>query len=52
MAPDKEIDAKLEEILEFSGLKQFQDAKLKNPLAACRSGLLLRPLSRTILRYC
>jgi lipopolysaccharide transport system ATP-binding protein len=27
---DKEIDAKLEEILEFSGLKQFQDAKLKN----------------------
>ncbi len=27
---DKEIDAKLDEILEFSGLKQFQDAKLKN----------------------
>src|SRR5659263_639764 len=27
---DKEIDAKLEEILEFSGLSQFQDAKLKN----------------------
>ena len=26
---DKEIDANLEEILEFSGLKQFQDAKLK-----------------------
>lgn len=27
---DKEIDARLDEILEFSGLKQFQDAKLKN----------------------
>ncbi len=27
---DKEIDARLEEILEFSGLKQFKDAKLKN----------------------
>ena len=27
---DKEIDAKLKEILEFSGLSQFQDAKLKN----------------------
>lgn len=27
---DKDIDAKLEEILDFSGLKQFQDAKLKN----------------------
>jgi len=27
---DKEIDAKLEEILGFSGLTQFQDAKLKN----------------------
>ncbi|MCE8425738.1 MAG: ABC transporter ATP-binding protein [Candidatus Methanoperedens sp.] len=27
---DREIDGKLEEILEFSGLKQFQDAKLKN----------------------
>jgi lipopolysaccharide transport system ATP-binding protein len=27
---DKEISAKLNEILEFSGLKQFQDAKLKN----------------------
>lgn len=27
---DKEIDAKLEEILDFSGLKQFRDAKLKN----------------------
>ncbi len=27
---DREVDAKLEEILEFSGLKQFQDAKLKN----------------------
>lgn len=27
---DKEIDAKLEEIFEYSGLKQFQDAKLKN----------------------
>lgn len=27
---DKEIDAKLDEILDFSGLKQFQDTKLKN----------------------
>ncbi|HEY9204687.1 MAG TPA: ABC transporter ATP-binding protein [Candidatus Methanoperedens sp.] len=27
---DQEIDAKLGEILEFSGLTQFQDAKLKN----------------------
>jgi lipopolysaccharide transport system ATP-binding protein len=27
---DGEIDARLDEILEFSGLKQFQDAKLKN----------------------
>lgn len=27
---DREIDAKREEILEFSGLKQFRDAKLKN----------------------
>ncbi len=27
---DREIDAKLDEILDFSGLKQFQDTKLKN----------------------
>ncbi len=27
---DNEIDSKLEEILSFSGLSQFQDAKLKN----------------------
>ncbi|MCZ7403137.1 MAG: ABC transporter ATP-binding protein [Candidatus Methanoperedens sp.] len=27
---DKDIDARLSEILEFSGLKQFRDAKLKN----------------------
>ncbi len=27
---DREIDARLDEILEFSGLKQFQDTKLKN----------------------
>ncbi len=27
---DREIDSKLEEILKFSGLAQFQDAKLKN----------------------
>ncbi len=27
---DREIDAKLEEILDFSGLKRFEDTKLKN----------------------